>query len=743
MKNIFKIIITIFILSNSIISNSQDIIGVSEDLTTTDYKQLGYDLYQGRMYFESIYFLEMAAKQRFNKSDYELIWKLAEACRQSREYIKAEGWYKKVSLTDKDTYPLSLFWLGEMQMTNQKYADAALSFDFFVNLYGSKYPAFTEKAKAKSMAATKAPSLKLKKQNYTTRPIIIDRNENPSTYGAYLLGDTLWCTTSVKIFKERSTNVKDVKGKYDHYFIDRLYKTTRDSNETWSQGFIVENLIYSMSSNYLPPVFSTNKKWMYATICDKKPKGTCQIYFAEYFPGGSVDLEEMPEAVNASKSSSKDPTLLNIGGKEIMIFSSNRDTSKGYDLFYSIMDAENGTEEAKPLSKLNTIGNEISPMYDMANKTLFFASDMHAGLGNFDIFKSVGDPLKSFDSIVNLGYPINSSYDEYYYYQKSDPYNFTGFVSSNRDPQTLCCDNIYEVQRLRSAYKLKINLFDKRTKKPIQNVSIKIFEVKRSKEIQNLNTNEKNTIDINLEQGRKYSFSANKARYDSIYIEMRPSLKDTIIKMYMNTSWFDLVGKVTDLESKTALEAKIFFIEKSSNQIIDSITANGHYRLTLPRDKEIIAEINKQQYMLFSTELKITPKEAMNDTVLRNLALSILKVGAKVSFSNIFFEFGKATLKAESYPALDRLVEFFNDNPGLSMEISGHTDNVGNRDFNLKLSENRAKSVVDYLTSKGVSTERMLYKGYAFDQPIAPNTTEEGRAKNRRVEFKVMKQVGM
>ncbi len=86
---------------------------------------------------------------------------------------------------------------------------------------------------------------------------------------------------------------------------------------------------------------------------------------------------------------------------------------------------------------------------------------------------------------------------------------------------------------------------------------------------------------------------------------------------------------------------------------------------------------------------------------------------------------------------LNKLVEVLNDNPKLSIEIGGHTDNTGNAADNIKLSGNRAKSVVDYLVSKGIAAARLTWKGYGATKPIADNSKEEGKAKNRRTEFKV------
>ena len=123
---------------------------------------------------------------------------------------------------------------------------------------------------------------------------------------------------------------------------------------------------------------------------------------------------------------------------------------------------------------------------------------------------------------------------------------------------------------------------------------------------------------------------------------------------------------------------------------------------------------------------------------LSGTALTKVEVGTKVVLRNIFFETGKATLKPESYAELSNVLKFMEDNPSIRLEISGHTDNVGSRRVNQKLSEDRARAVVDYLVSKGIDRSRLESKGYADTQPVATNDTSEGRALNRRVEFKVI-----
>jgi outer membrane protein OmpA-like peptidoglycan-associated protein len=165
--------------------------------------------------------------------------------------------------------------------------------------------------------------------------------------------------------------------------------------------------------------------------------------------------------------------------------------------------------------------------------------------------------------------------------------------------------------------------------------------------------------------------------------------------------------------------------------------STGTYRVKLPELKKYGVEVHAKDYMLFLDVVNIPPK-IQGREVTRNFALAKVEVGTKIVLKNIYFETGKAVLTKESNTELDKVVSFMKDNPDIKVEISGHTDNVGTQLSNQKLSEARAKSVVTYLVAHGIPQEKLVYKGYGFAQPIAPNTTAAGKKLNRRVEFKIL-----
>ena len=141
-------------------------------------------------------------------------------------------------------------------------------------------------------------------------------------------------------------------------------------------------------------------------------------------------------------------------------------------------------------------------------------------------------------------------------------------------------------------------------------------------------------------------------------------------------------------------------------------------------------------YYKYTDHFELTQSKAL-EPYKKNIPLDPIKVGVPVVLKNIFFDTDKFELKKESIAELEILYQFLTDNPSLNIEVSGHTDNQGNLQHNITLSQNRAKTVVDYLVQKGIASGRIVAKGYGPKQPVADNETPEGRAENRRTEFTI------
>jgi outer membrane protein OmpA-like peptidoglycan-associated protein len=129
---------------------------------------------------------------------------------------------------------------------------------------------------------------------------------------------------------------------------------------------------------------------------------------------------------------------------------------------------------------------------------------------------------------------------------------------------------------------------------------------------------------------------------------------------------------------------------------------------------------------------------AKQETSTLTAELVSLKAQTSIRLNNINFGSNSADLTSESFPELNRVVQLIKDNPSIVIEIAAHTDNVGSGSYNMVLSEKRAQSVVNYLLDNSVTPERLVAKGYGLKSPMVPNTSDENRALNRRVEFKIL-----
>ncbi len=201
-----------------------------------------------------------------------------------------------------------------------------------------------------------------------------------------------------------------------------------------------------------------------------------------------------------------------------------------------------------------------------------------------------------------------------------------------------------------------------------------------------------------------------------------------------------ITGKIQDPTGKP-LSAKVKFEDLSKNSSIGEVQSHpedGSYIIILPLGKNYGYFIEKEGYFPSSNNIDLTniskDTAITYDIILYPLDF-LLEKKKKVRLNNIFFDFDKYELKPESFPELNRIVKILKDNPLLNIHIEGHTDSVGTEEYNMQLARRRAESVRNYLVNKGISNYRIVVFAFGSSIPIAPNTTEEGRALNRRVEI--------
>jgi outer membrane protein OmpA-like peptidoglycan-associated protein len=199
-------------------------------------------------------------------------------------------------------------------------------------------------------------------------------------------------------------------------------------------------------------------------------------------------------------------------------------------------------------------------------------------------------------------------------------------------------------------------------------------------------------------------------------------------------------GKVIDAKTRKPLAANVRYEVLPKGNLsgnASSNPSNGAYKLVLPSGHKYGFLASAEGYLPVSENIDLTEQIKYSE-IQRDLELVPIESGETIRLNNIFFETGKYDLSPESFPELDRLALVFASNPNFAIEVEGHTDNVGNDKKNTELSLQRAKSVKNYLQSKGVKEDKINAKGYGKTKPVAENDSDENRQKNRRVEFKIL-----
>ena len=408
--------------------------------------------------------------------------------------------------------------------------------------------------------------------------------------------------------------------------------------------------------------------------------------------------------------------IISADGKMMFFTGCNRKEGMGScDIYYSNWTG-NGWSEAQNLgAPVNSGAWETQPSIASDGKTLYFVSNRGGGKGKMDIWKSemLGYDAKGrlkWTKPVNLGDSINTADDEMCPFIHPD--NKTLYFSSNGWIGMGGFDLFYSRKANDTTW-----LSPKNIGYPINSQKDDIgLIVNASGNMAMLSS------DREGENGKDiYEFN--------LYKEAQP-IPVTYVK-----------GVVYDVDTKQRLEASFELMDLESAQTIVNINSNpdnGEYLVCLPIDKNYAFNVSKKGYLFYSDNFSLKNLADPSKPYLMDIALQPIKVGQKMVLKNIFYETDSYELKPESKAELGKLIAFIKDNPNVQIEIGGHTDNVGSKEHNEKLSNNRAKNVFDYLVNHGINSMQLSYKGYGFSATIASNNTEEGKALNRRTEFKII-----
>lgn len=633
-------------------------------------------------------------------------FKLAELYRKSRDYKNAEFWYKKVYDENPSKFIEAQFYYGLMQKMSGDYEGAKETFLKFrknaKNLKNSRY--YKKLVRNEISGCELAPVLMDSSLKVLITHLGNSINMAHIDYNPVPVDKETMYYSSLKADKVEYYNPYDTTKLLP---VRKLYVAKRQNGDWVSIGELpgeVNHERYNTGNGALSP----DGTKLYFTRSEKKWDNTMisRIYVCEKVGDEWKNPVKLPEIINDPNYTSTQPSvgLDSKTEQEILYFVSDRPDGKGgLDIYYAEWDKRKKRwKRVKNCgSKINTIADDVTPFYDMETRKLYFSSNGHPGLGGLDIFKATGEKNK-WTEPQNFGYPVNSNFDELYYAVSKD--RERSFFVSNRDGSIAlrspnCCDDIYE---FRWTEYIHIG---------IEGFVFEKIDTTKTDTLREFFTSFKDSLDV--EEDNIEALTKN----------------DTLL---LNDSYLSLY-----LIEKTEEGTEEFFIKR----IKTDGRANYFFDVEQGNDYKIVAECDGY----FNNQFIFTTKTiTSSDTIHQPVELKRIPITAIV-LNNIYYEFDKATLTDEAKTTIDTtILKILRDNPKLIVEISSHTDSKGNDDYNLKLSQKRAESVVKYLIENGIDEKRLIAKGYGETRPIAPNTNPdgsdnpEGRQMNRRTEFKVI-----
>lgn len=243
-------------------------------------------------------------------------------------------------------------------------------------------------------------------------------------------------------------------------------------------------------------------------------------------------------------------------------------------------------------------------------------------------------------------------------------------------------------------------------------------------------------LSVNARGNRAYFASdrVGKSNTDIFTFELPLDLRPVLVSY--------LSGRVYDSRNMKGVSALIQLIDLETEEVVvesPSFPTEGDYMVTLPTDRDYALNVAADGYLFFSDHFSFRGEHSHKDPFRRDIALERMEVGSSVVLNNIFFESDSHLLLPGSMAELNRVLIFMEENPDLSVEIAGHTDNTGSEQHNQDLSGKRAEAVVEYLFSNGIDAGRLISVGYGDRKPVETNDSEEGRAMNRRTELTIIK----
>ena len=463
------------------------------------------------------------------------------------------------------------------------------------------------------------------------------------------------------------------------------------------------------------PVLTADQKTMFFTVYEEQE----DIYESKFENGAWAE----PKPIAELNTPYNEGTCTISADGRTMIFTaceggaSNRRILGSCDLFITYKTGDKWSEPQNLGPVVNSRSWESQPALSADGKTLFFSSDRAGGKGKQDIWVSKMDANGKWQRPVNLGDGVNTAGSDYSPFIHVNGQNL--FFSSNGH------QGFGKLDLFRS------DLQEDGKWGKAQNLGYPLN-----------NGGDQAALFITTD-GKKGYYSDGvikdgKRVADNIYVFDIPVQEGSPLKIEKSS---DVVGgTVYDAKTKEKIGTKIDLVDLKTQEVVYSVSSddeNGRYSMVLTQGAEYALYVDKKGYLFKSLTFDYKEKSE-SQTIELDIYLDPIEKGTKVTLNNIFFASNSADLEEKSQSELNKLINFMAENNETRIEIGAHTDSQGSDAYNQDLSDKRAQAVVTYLKSKGMDPARVEWKGYGETQPVGDNATEEGRALNRRIEFKIL-----
>jgi outer membrane protein OmpA-like peptidoglycan-associated protein len=667
-------------------------------------------------------------------------FQIAESYRRMNQPDKAEPYYVKAikgGYMSSDVY----FGYGEVLLKMGKYDLAKNEFETFKRSNPENKLVDAKIASCAYGKITTQENPKYKLQPMETL------NTKGSEYGiAYFNSNLIYASTGNPPEDAKAINISPRTG----LPYSKFYMSVSHSG-SYNKGEETVGLNKNTNANQGSFAYDVVNKLGYYTRCTGKASSSqCYIYFAEFKNNQWKEIDNLK--IESRKMPIGHPFVMP-NGKRIYFVSVMEGGYGKSDIWYTDKLPDGTWSRPINLGKeVNTPGNEFFPF--VSEGYLFFTSEGHAGFGGLDIYASKIDG-NVHGKAVNLGRPFNSSQDDLNLIEKQDASE--GMLVSARRLNN--SDDIFRFDGFPSNVTAMGRIYDSITGLPLANVPIDVK--KNGKVVEKLVSDENGNYTFFLEpDSSTYELSANVLHYNPIVVSYATpadrfaTLENWDLPMLKCEAFIS--GVVTGFERERGgtlrdlgplAGAKVIVFENGIQVKVVETDNSGEYRFgDIKEDSKYEVRGIMEGYFIESNSLQVGKLLQSIDFCTANgynMDLALEKIKENIQLNNILYDYNKATLRPESMVELDKFVSLLQKNPHMKIEIRSHTDSRGSVKYNNKLSQERAKSVVDYLIAKGIPASRLTPKGYGESMLLVkPEKTEDDYQANRRTEFTVTGMTG-